>query len=96
MLSTVVLLTNMLSMYRFLQSINILLIAVRFNVSLAFQAKIGLATRAVKTSIMEILDFAIVACMTLAVLAMLLAVLFGCATGMAGCYSQNRRREIPR
>lgn len=82
MLSTIVLLNSLLSLYRFLQAINIFLLSVRFNVALAFQAKIGLATRAVKAALLEIFDFAIVAVLALAVLAMLLAVLFGCGSDL--------------
>lgn len=68
---------SILVMYAFLQAVNVFLSAIRFNVALAFNAKIGLATRAVGLSVTELVDFGVVAVATMAVLGVLVNVLFG-------------------
>lgn len=59
------------------QAVSVGGLVLRFTLSLAFNAKIGLAARALAACGTELIDFAVVAVATIAVLGFLVTVLFG-------------------
>lgn len=93
---------TLLSAYYGLQALSVLCIMLRINAAFSHNTKIGLASASILLSFKELADFALVSAFVLAVLAMLLSVLVGCASGSprvapgvsARVYPPNQHRPL--